>query len=88
MSDAPSEQRNATTAAISAGSAERCIGDRTHVAASRAGPGLMDPWSASLLAASDVATMPGQTQLALMFSAAYSAAIARVSWSTAPFDAS
>lgn len=89
MKDASSEQRNATAAAISAGSAQRDIGTSSRSAAGRIRPDT-SAWSVTirLFAPSSVLTLPGHTQLALIPCSTYSTATARVNCSTPPFEAS
>ena len=64
MNDASSEARNATTEAISEGSALRAIGTWIRLAGSLEISVDIAPWSATLFAVSCVRTMPGSTQLA------------------------
>jgi hypothetical protein len=85
--EASSEQRNATTAASSDGSAARSMGIGSCVNTTWVGP-VPGPCSASVLADRPVRTTPGQTQLARMLRSANSTATARVNCRTPPLDAS
>ena len=86
MNDESSEQRKATTAAISEGSPRRPIGTWTRCAGALACLVATEAIVSALWLFSPVATCPGHTQLARMPRSAYCTATARVRATTPALD--